>query len=171
MLTKLLNYFRTPVERVGEDNSANLTNDINEPVLSFVQCFKANPKRFKLNTAGLYQKDLEKCYFYTLTDTLLDKEYLWLDSYEEANIWRFGLTSFQYAHGSSCTFHDLRGVITEGEGLYIRANLREYYSEREERLNKLKDIREERKLAQKDLLEQQSNAKMRNELMEVYCNG
>lgn len=48
MITKLLNYFRTPVtdniSYVEEDNSAQVINGIDEPVLSFVQCFKENPK-------------------------------------------------------------------------------------------------------------------------------
>lgn len=169
MLTKLLNYFRTPigipVERVGDDNSADLTNGINEPVLSFVHCFKENPKRFKLIPLMVYTKDEERGYQYLLVDTYLNKSYFWEDKWEYER-----LETFMYDERTS-NICNLRCVISEEEGLYIRANLREYYSERKERLDKLRDVREKRRLAQEDLLEQQSNAKMRAELMEVYCKG
>lgn len=169
MLIKLLNYFRTPmvslVERVGDDNSVTITNGINEPVLSFVHCFKENPRRFKLIPISHYIRDGEHVYQYLLVDTYLRKSYLWNDKWESER-----LKPFVYVT-ETFNIWDITGVITEEEGLYIRDNLRVYYSERKERLDNLRDIREKRRLAQEDLLEQQSNAKMRAELMEVYCDG
>ena len=142
MLTKLLNYFRTSVERVGDDNSANLTNDINEPVLSFVQCFKDDPKRFKVESYHEYMQ-VTGGRLASLTDKKINKI---------------------YTLGTPClvaTDHtDMTEVLTEKEICYIVDTLVDYYTKRAKRLTSLRQSRTKR-----------TNVKIRKQLTEVYCNG
>ena len=140
MLTKILNYFRTPVtdniSYVGEDNSSEVINGIGEPVLSFVQCFKANPKRFEWSfdfPVGYWYEDS-----YYLTDKKLNIVY---------SLGNRGVTG--------CLHMD--AVLNEKEQEYIKSVLIDYYQERASRYKKLKRLRGER-----------LSNKIRKELTELY---
>lgn len=147
MITKLLNYIRTPVtdniSYVGEDNSVKVINDIGEPVLSFVRCFKDNPKRFEINdyTNVVYIKDTKAKIVYR---------------YEKS-------CDYMYAHcwWSAPDYKSIvaNKVISCTEYNYITNNINKHFEDREKRLKELKILRE-----------QGEADKMRNELMEVY-NG
>lgn len=146
----ILNYIRTPVtdniSYVEDDNSVKAINDIGEPVLSFVRCFKDNPKRFEINdyTNVVYIKDTKAKIVYR---------------YEKSCDYNPPL----YAHcwWSAPDYKSIvaNKVISCTEYNYITNNINKHFEDREKRLKELKILRE-----------QGEADKMRNELMEVY-NG
>lgn len=150
MLTKILNYFRTPVTDniiyVGEDNSAQVINGIGEPVLSFVRCFKEDPKRFEFDTFinVVYIKDIKAKIVYR---------------YEKESDYKAPL----YAHcwWSAPDYKSIvaNKVISCAEYNYITNSINKHFEDREKRLKSLKLLREQSKVD-----------KVRDELMEVYCD-
>lgn len=150
MITKLLNYFRTPVtdniSYVEEDNSTKVINDIGEPVLSFVRCFKDNPKRFEINdyTNVVYIKDTEAKIVYR---------------YEKSCDYNPPL----YAHcwWSAPDYKSIvaNKVISCTEFNYITNSINKHFEDREKRLKGLKILREQGEVD-----------KLRKQLTEVY-NG
>lgn len=150
MITKLLNYFRTTVtdniSYVEDDNSPKVINGIGEPVLSFVRCFKDNPKRFEINdyTNVVYIKDTKAKIVYR---------------YEKSCDYNPPL----YAHcwWSAPDYKSIvaNKVISCTEYNYITNNINKHFEDRDKRLKGLKILREQGEVD-----------KMRNELMEVY-NG
>lgn len=140
MITKLLNYIRTPVtdniSYVEEDNSTKVINDIGEPVLSFVRCFKDNPKRFEVSfdfPTGYWYEDS-----YYLTDKKLNIIY---------SLGNLGTTG--------CIHMD--GVLNEKEQEYIKSVLSGYYQGRSYRYKELKRLRGDR-----------LSNKIRKQLTELY---
>ena len=147
MITKLLNYFRTPVtdniSYVEEDNSVKVINDIGEPVLSFVRCFKDNPKRFRVDAYHEHMKIASGGHrLAQLTDKKLNKVY----TLGTTNIVSSGLV-------------DMTGVLTEKEICYIVDTMLDYYTKRARRLSSIKQSRVKR-----------DNSRLRKQLTEVY-NG
>lgn len=150
MITKLLNYFRTPVTDkvscVEEDNLTEVINGIGEPVLSFVRCFKDNPKRFEINdyTDVVYIKDTKAKFVYR---------------YEKSCDYNPPL----YAHcwWSAPDYKSIvaNKVINCTEYNHITDSINKHFEDREKRLKGLKTLREQGKVD-----------KLRKQLTEVY-NG
>ena len=151
MITKILNYFRTPVtdnvSYVGEDNSVEMINGIGEPVLSFVQCFKDNPKRFEFNT-------------YTNVVYIKDTKAKIVYRYEKDSDYKAPLYAHCWWTASDYKSIVANEVISCTEYNYITNSINKHFEEREKRLKELKILREQGKVD-----------KVRNELMEVYCDG
>jgi hypothetical protein len=150
MITKLLNYFRTPItdniSYVEEDSSTKVINDIGEPVLSFVRCFKDNPKRFEIDTYinVVYIKDTKAKIVYRYEKSCDCNPPLYAHCWWSAPDYKSIVAN---------------KVISCAEYNYITDSINKHFEDREERLNELKILRE-----------QGEADKMRNELMEVY-NG
>lgn len=118
--------------------------DIKEPVYSFVECFKSNPKRFKLKV----DKDPNKysnClrFNYELTDTQTKKTF------------KASRTIYLY---NADAFNNYPAYLSPDEIRYIHEGLSSVYESRRKKLQEIKQMRTKRKAD-----------KEREQLMKDYC--
>lgn len=146
MITKILNYFRTPISYVGEDNSAQVINGVGEPVLSFVRCFKDNPKRFEFDTYinVVYVKDTKAKIVYR---------------YEKGSDYKGSLYVHCWRAAPDYKRIVANEVISCIEYNHITDSINKHFEDREKRLKEFKTLREQGKVD-----------KLRKQLTEVY-NG
>ena len=121
--------------------------DVSEPVVSFVECVKGNPKRFKLKLT--YDGNS----IYELTDTVTKQSWRLRES----------SLSFSLKYSSKDPARNYYGwppFLTEDEKEHFLEHLKPHFEERSSRYVK---IREERN--------QRASNKERQRLMTVYCKG
>lgn len=127
--------------------------DISEPVISFVETFKANPKRFRVKKISSEKEDNHIRNFYTLTDT------------QTKMFWSFSTEHYMAASGASLQIYDqwqYPDFLTIDEYHYIAKVLREYIGPRSTKYYEIKLKRQNR-----DRLN--SVSKQREALKNVYC--
>lgn len=100
---------------------------VSEPVISFVKCFLNKPKRFEIKPIHFN--------LYSVRYNLID-----LSTKES---WKFSIATWKYdGYPASLRFYP--EFLSSQEANYIYEAIEGYYSERRERLNKLKKIRSDR---------------------------
>jgi hypothetical protein len=120
-----------------------VVKDIGEPVLSFVQCVKDNPKRFKLYTLETINNN--PCF--KLKDSLYDQEFSFCLNYNA-----------YYPCTPLCDIS--ASFLTSDERTYLVDNLRTVFIDKYYKRNKLLKIRADRV---KD--------KEREAMKKIYCEG
>lgn len=131
-----------------EENKEERVLDIKEPVYSFVECFKNNPKRFKLKVEkdpGRYSNCVR--FNYQLTDTQTKKNF-------EAS-----RTIYSYRYIAD-GFNNYPEYLSQDEIRYIYNELSQVYEVRRKKLQEIKQMRAKRKAD-----------KEREQLMKDYCGG
>lgn len=117
---------------------------VGEPIISFVELVKSNPKRFKSRFVCDYGFNGQ----YNLTDTLT-KETFWYTKH----IWsRIGDTVKYHYRGS-------HSFVTQDEWKYIEQELQDFDTYCRNRATRLNELKLNRK-----------NKRERQRLIDVYCN-
>ncbi len=119
--------------------------DISEPVISFVQCVKDNPKRFKLKD---FYENTGSAYFSSRKFILKDRATgevfeVSLVCSGRRDYWRFG---------------KLHATITEDELDYIKEELTPVFEAKQEKLYQIQRLRAQR-----------VGSRERQRLMAIYC--
>lgn len=122
--------------------------DIKEPVYSFVECFKNNPKRFILKERRTLGGGAWT-FYYTLIDRETHKSFK-LIKYFKSNLFR----------SDKIVFSGYPNFLTKDEITFIVKQLTPYYNERGEKYCKYLVEKRERSLN-----------KEREQLMKDYCGG
>lgn len=120
--------------------------DIKEPVYSFVQCFKNNPKRFKLKVEkdpGRYTNCVR--FNYEIKDTQTERTFAASRT----------IYSYMYNVGA---FNNYPAYLSPDEIRYIYNELSQAYEARRKKLQEIKQMRAKRKAD-----------KEREQLMKDYC--
>lgn len=161
MFNFLKNLFANPYDKAAEELSAEIKRlepemvepDISEPVLSFVNCVKQNPKRFVLD----YKEPTEQCV--EGDDGCKAVVILWRS---ETHIFKDLLTGeeWKYRISYSARGNSIYGCefLTNDEKKHILKELGDFYRERLSRLAEIRRIRMDRK-----------NVTERERLKGVYC--
>lgn len=112
-----------------EESAKEAPKNIAEPVISFIECFKKNPKRFKLSY--LKKDDVQYyCNGYKLKDKFINKEFaVFLSNFSDKKF--FSGAGFE---------------LTEDEKEYIFGSIESYYAERRDRYLEIKGQRNRKKL-------------------------
>lgn len=105
---------------VKEESPKNIA----EPVISFVECFKKNPRRFELSQLKHY------CNGYKLKDKFINKEF---------TVFLSNLSDKKFFSGAGFE-------LTEDEKEYIFGSIKSYYAERRDRYLEIKGQRSRKKL-------------------------
>lgn len=126
--------------------------NISEPVISFVETFKANPKRFKVKYINSEFR-MSGFYPYHLIDT--EAKLSWFfrirnDSYTDLSL------CMGYNHSPRLTCYP--SFLTSDEADFIYNSLRGYFYSKSRRLGELRDKRKNRRLSNQ-----------REALKKVYC--
>lgn len=129
---------------LDEDVAEEPKMNISEPVLSFIETFKNNHRRFLIT---LVTRSEHLGYSHTKNYTLLDKQ-----TSEE---WVFSVTYRQYG----VVGYNFPSWLTNNECRYIFINISGIYFEREKRMRELNRIKKDR-----------LDSKERDRLKLVYCN-
>tara|TARA_R100000656_G_C3955941_1_gene129162 strand:- start:1391 stop:1960 length:570 start_codon:yes stop_codon:yes gene_type:complete len=159
--------------------------DISEPVLSFMQTVRDNPKRFSVTTEvtlrEVYFEMCNKPYIeyagklenvrFVLTDK---KEGLWWDFYGRVSIdgTDFGL---QFFNGNGNIIRSIIGInsgpdfLNKNEIQYLFNGFKEVYATRVARYNLLIEYRSKREADKRQAIKDAANRAERKALMEVYC--
>lgn len=122
--------------------------DIKEPVYSFVECFKSNPKRFKLKVEkdpGRYTNCVR--FNYELRDTQTERTFA------------ASRTIYSYRY-NAYGFNNYPEYLSQDEIHYIFKELSSVYEARRKKLQEISQIRAKRKAD-----------KEREQLMKDYCGG
>ncbi len=109
-------------------------HSISEPVISFVECVKKNPRRF--STDKVVIKLFGRAEKYTITDK------------DTLEVYCVTFTDFGIPHKPWSSPH-VRGYpkfLTEVEALHVLIEVKEVYEQRKERYKELKNQRERRRL-------------------------
>ena len=102
--------------------------NISEPIISFVNTFKKNPKRFKLTKENFSSSSNYMHETFWLEDKLTELKYCAKKcKLSRTNKWSFDIT--------------LKFKLTEQEKKYLIDNIVNYYSERYEKLKSIKELR------------------------------
>lgn len=161
MLKFLKNLFANPNDKVVDqtlvevkrNEAEKIEPDISEPVLSFVNCVKENPKRFVLD----YKEPTEQCV--EGDGGCKAVVILWRS---ETHIFKDLLTGeeWKYRISYSAKGNSIYGCefLTGDEKKYILKELGDFYHKRWSRLAEIRHIRRNRK-----------NAAERERLKGVYC--
>lgn len=150
MFKWLEKFLARPYEKAAEQAIIDKTEkpkDISEPVISFVECVKKNPKRFEVN---------EILDHLSVSHVNISK--ISVKDFYTGDIFETTKTEFYLLSGIQTVFKNF-SVFTVDEVEYVYKELRKIYSKRLERKNKILSLRAERK-----------NKKERERLMKVYCN-
>lgn len=101
--------------------------NISEPVLSFVETFKANPKRFKVVLESIEEDNQARFKYF-----LLDKQ--------NGKRWRFSILEIFYSitHYKENILQSHPSFLSHDEADYIFDSLKEYYFSRIRKMNKIK---------------------------------
>lgn len=126
--------------------------NISEPVISFVETFKANPKRFKVKYINSEFR-MAGFYSYHLMDT--EAKLSWFfriknDSYNDLSLY------MGYHHSPRLTSYP--SFLTSDEADFIYSSLRGYFYSKSRKLAELRDQRKNRRLNNQ-----------REALKKVYC--
>ena len=161
MLKFLKNLFVNPYDKMAEELSADIKRiesekiqpEISEPVLSFVNCVKNNPKRFVLN----YEEPTEDCIVGDDGCKAVDNHW-----WSETRIFKDLLTGeqWQYRISYSTKGNSIYGCefLTSDEKKYILKELGDFSGKRRSRFVELRNIRRQRK-----------SMKERERLKGIYC--
>jgi hypothetical protein len=134
---------RVEVAASAESKPAKLPDGISEPVISFVQCVKDNPKRFSLlYKGGDYGHEIYEVY---------DRTKLIGFTFSVIRHWREGSLKFQVKM--------FNPFIATQEEAYIVSNL-----------SYLFDISMKKRKLLKQLQQQRQHREVRNKLKEIYKN-
>lgn len=106
---------------------ADKLQDISEPVISFVKCFKENPNRFKIQR-GDYDLTFPE---FSIEDKKTNES------------WKFNIYSCGYA--IVCPISSFPSFLTNQEVTYIYKQLKDVLRKRQEKLNSIRAIRAQRK--------------------------
>lgn len=118
---------------------------ISEPIISFVETFKANPKRFKVyRVKGYDSQRMYRVLHFVLADNL------------EKISWNFDIKSV--VRGGYIDMSVAPKWLTQAEADYIYFQLKPYWLERDNRIRNKRHERRKRKLE-----------KEREALKKVYC--
>jgi hypothetical protein len=117
-----------------------VTKDIGEPVISFVQCVKDNPKRFKLHA---FDEIINNNTCFKLKDSLYGQEFSFC---------------LYYYNSIPCICDISVSFLTSDERTYLCDNLRTVFADKYDKRNKLLRIRADR-----------SKEKEREAMKKIYC--
>lgn len=140
---------------VNEDSAEEPKLNISEPVLSFIQEVKNNPKRFRLKQI---KPDTQEDYPYTMIKSSLPTEdFYQLKDKDTLEVWDVSIEHSHYMHRSRT--YKFPAWLTYDECKLIHSTFYEIYEARKKKIKERELERKERK-----------NKQERDRLKLVYCN-
>ena len=132
-------------------------SEVEGPVYAFLKTFFDDPKRFKLFDASgsLY---LPYTYSYRVLDNVTQQRYCLTYQGSEEYVTNNGRSEYYTPAYFKVFLKSGCESLTDKELLVIVHTLKAYYEDREQRLEEIKAVREER-----------STTRQREELMNIYC--